>query len=349
MEVNNDDEFKELLNGYKFNKNKPILTFFNLYKGSRGKLLLSTLFFVIKNSPLWVIPVVTANIIDIASNPSKHSLTELWTNLIITVVVIVQNVPTHMLHVKYLSGPVRHVEAELRSNLVKKLQVLSISYHKELKSGRLQSKILRDVEAIQLLSMQIYSTILPVIFNITVALIITVNKSMLVSVFFVITLPVALIFTSLFRKNINESNFEFRKEIEEMSAKVAEMVEMVPVTRAHGLENIEINKMESQLNEVRVKGYNLDIITSFFGATSWVTFQIFQILCLGFTGYQAYKGKISVGDLVLYQVYFSSILNQVSNIISTYPALVKGVESVNSVGEILSVNDVEDNRGKKKL
>lgn len=254
-----------------------------------------------------------------------------------------------MMHIKYLAQPVRYVEAKLRSNLVSKLQILSISYHKELKSGKLQAKVLRDVEAIQLLSMQIYSTILPLVFNISVALIITVTKSPMMALFFLITLPTALIFTALFRKNIRTSNTDFRKEIEEMSANVAEMVEMVPVTRAHGLENIEIEKIQLQLNLVKSKGYHLDLITAFFGASSWVVFQVFQVISLGFTGYQAYMGRISIGEVVLYQGYFTSILNQVANVMNTYPIIVKGMESISSVGEILTANDVENNKGKVKV
>jgi ATP-binding cassette subfamily B protein len=349
MKQENGNDFENLLKSYKFNNNRPLITLLYMYKGNWGKLLVSIMFFVVKNSPVWIIPIVTANIINIASNPSKYSLSSLRLNLIIALFAIIQNVPTQMLHIKYLAQPVRYVEAKLRSNLVSKLQILSISYHKELKSGRLQSKVLRDVEAIQLLSMQIYSTILPLVFNISVALIITVTQSPMMALFFFITLPTALIFTGLFRKNIRTSNTEFRKEIEEMSANVAEMVEMVPVTRAHGLENIEIEKMQLQLNLVKNKGYHLDLITAFFGASSWVVFQVFQVISLGFTGYQAYKGRISIGEVVLYQGYFTSILNQVANVMNTYPIIVKGIESINSVGEILTVSDVENNKGKVKV
>jgi ATP-binding cassette subfamily B protein len=349
MKQDSGNDFENLLKSYKFNNNKPLITLLYMYKGNWGKLLVSIMFFVAKNSPVWIIPIVTANIINIASDPSKYSLSSLRLNLIIALFAIIQNVPTQMMHIKYLAQPVRYVEAKLRSNLVSKLQILSISYHKELKSGKLQAKILRDVEAIQLLSMQIYSTILPLVFNISVALIITVTKSHMMALFFLITLPTALIFTALFRKNIRTSNTDFRKEIEEMSANVAEMVEMVPVTRAHGLENIEIEKMQLQLNLVKSKGYHLDLITAFFGASSWVVFQVFQVISLGFTGYQAYMGRISIGEVVLYQGYFTSILNQVANVMNTYPIIVKGMESISSVGEILTVSDVENNKGKVKV
>jgi len=348
-ELRGNNDFESLLKSYKLNKNRPLVTLFYMYKGNWGKLIISIIFFIIKNCPVWILPIVTANIIDIASNRTRNNINGLWINLAVAAVVILQNIPTQMLHMKFLCEPVRYVEAKLRSGLVKKLQILSISYHKELQSGKLQSKVLRDVEAIQFLSMQIYITILPVIFNIAVALIVTVSKSFTVAIFFLLTLPAALIFITLFGKNIKITNSEFRKEIEEMSANVAEMVEMVPLTRAHGLEKIEITKIDKQLKRVRKTGYHLDIINGLFGAYSWATFQIFQVICLGFTGYQAYMGRITVGDVVLYQSYFASILGQIANVINTYPVLVKGVESINSVGEILVVDDIEDNKGKKKV
>jgi ATP-binding cassette subfamily B protein len=56
-----------------------------------------------------------------------------------------------------------------------------------------------------------------------------------------------------------------------------------------------------------------------------------------------------VGDIVLYQSYFATIVNQVSSITALLPTIAKGMESVRSIGEILNERDVEDNRGKKKL
>ena len=124
---------------------------------------------------------------------------------------------------------------------------------------------------------------------------------------------------------------------------------MIPVTRAHALEKKETSRMQTQLNQVARKGLKLDMIQTYFSSISWVTFQVFQVICLGFTGYLASKGKISVGDVVLYQTYFSQIVNNVANIISLIPIVAKGLESVNSIGDILAAEDVEDNRFKKKI
>ncbi|URZ17405.1 ABC transporter ATP-binding protein [Clostridium felsineum] len=348
MEGNNRS-FQALLKSYKLGKGKPLKILLYMYKGNWSKLILSTIFFILKHSPTWILPIVTANIINIASYPKKYNVNELWINVIIAAVSVAQNIITEMLHIKYLSKPIREVEEKLRSNLVRKLQILSISYHKELKSGKLQSKILRDVEAIQTLSLQICTTVFPVIFNIIVALVVTFSKNWIMAIIFIIVMPISVAIMLLFGKNVKRTNTEFRKEIENMSADVAEMVDMVPITRAHALEEVEIKKIDKRFESIRRKGYHLDMTTALLGASGWVFFQLFQVIFLGFTGFLAYKNSITVGEVVLYQGYLGTIIGQVSSVINVYPIIVKGIESINSVGEIILVNDIENNKGKKKL
>lgn len=101
------------------------------------------------------------------------------------------------------------------------------------------------------------------------------------------------------------------------------MLEMIPVTRAHGLQEVEINKMQRYLKGIMHQGFQLDLMNNLFGAASWVVFQSFQILCLAFTGCLAVKGKIGVGEVVLFQTYFTQIVGQISTLINIYPDLCK--------------------------
>ena len=63
----------------------------------------------------------------------------------------------------------------------------------------------------------------------------------------------------------------------------------------------------------------------------------------------ALKGEIQIGDISLYQSYFSTLTAQVSTIIGLMPIITKGFESISSIGEILSADDIEDNHGKKEI
>ncbi|MBQ2803439.1 MAG: ABC transporter ATP-binding protein [Lachnospiraceae bacterium] len=334
---------------YRRHQGKPIRTLISLYKGNYHKFVLAVLFFFLKHACVWVLPIITASIINdiMAGNPDIKRNLVIYTLIMIGLIVL--NVPMNYLYTDCKSQATRYAETGLRKALIRKLQQLSMSYHVGTLSGKLQSKIMRDVEAVEGLSTQLFLSILNISLNVFVALFVTVSKSMVVFFFFLITTPIAAITMVSFRSIMKKRNHEFRKEMEITSARVMEMVELIPVTKAHALEEEEVEKMSSQLFTVAEKGYKLDLIQSLFGSVGWAIFQIFQVLCLAFTGYLAFQGDIQPGDITLYQSYFASIVNQVSAIIALVPTIAKGVESVNSIGEVLLSEEVEDNAGKQKV
>lgn len=332
---------------YKKHKGHPMQILLGLYKGNYHKFFLAVIFFFIKHAPVWVLPIVTANIINDITSGSSETYQNIIIQAMIMIVLVALNVPMNYMYTRYKSLATRYAETGLRRALIRKLQQLSISYHKETQSGRLQSKIMRDVEAVETLSTQMFLSILNIALNIAIALIVTINKSLVVFIFFLLTTPIAAATMVFFRNVMKKRNNEFRKEMEETSARVMEMVELIPVTRAHALEEEEVQKMSGQLFAVAEKGYRLDVIQSLFGSVGWAIFQIFQVVCLGFTGFLAIKGTVMPGDITLYQSYFATIVSQVSSLMSLIPTIAKGIESVNSIGEVLLEDDIEQNEGKE--
>lgn len=332
---------------YKKHKGHPMQILLGLYKGNYHKFFLAVIFFFIKHAPVWVLPIVTANIINDITSGSSETYQNIIIQAMIMIVLVALNIPMNYMYTRYKSLATRYAETGLRRALVRKLQQLSISYHKETQSGRLQSKIMRDVEAVETLSTQMFLSILNIALNIAIALIVTINKSLVVFIFFLLTTPIAAATMVFFRNVMKKRNNEFRKEMEETSARVMEMVELIPVTRAHALEEEEVQKMSGQLFAVAEKGYRLDVIQSLFGSVGWAIFQIFQVVCLGFTGFLAIKGTVMPGDITLYQSYFATIVSQVSSLMSLIPTIAKGIESVNSIGEVLLEDDIEQNEGKE--
>ena len=334
---------------YRKHQGHPMQILLGLYKGNYHKFFLAVIFFFIKHAPVWVLPIVTANIINDITSGSPETYQNILIQAVIMVALVALNVPMNYMYTRYKSLATRYAETGLRKALVRKLQQLSISYHKETQSGRLQSKIMRDVEAVETLSTQMFLSILNIALNIGIALIVTVNKSMVVFIFFLLTTPIAAATMVFFRNVMKKRNTEFRKEMEETSARVMEMVELIPVTRAHALEEEEVHKMSGQLFAVAEKGYRLDVIQALFGSVGWAIFQVFQVICLGFTGFLAIKGTVMPGDITLYQSYFATIVSQVSSLMSLIPTIAKGIESVNSIGEVLLEEDIEHNEGKEVL
>lgn len=320
-----------------------------LLKQNKGSLILSSLLFVVKASPTWAIPIVTAEIINIVSSGGDDVVRRLFIYGAILFVLLIQNIPTHILYSKVTDRMLRTVSAGMRNTLIRKLQHLSLTYHKEIESGKIQSKFLRDIETIEILDTHIAKTVIPSIINVLIYIFVAASKSGTVTLFFAVIIPINVFVVYLFRNGISTTNRRFRKETENISAKVSNMLDMIPVTKAHGLENEEISALEEKIRILREKGLNLDRVNAYFGSVSWVISQIMSAICLFFTAYLAYKGKIPVGDVVLYQSYFNGISSMLQGLLNVYPELTKGMESIDSVAEIVLSPEVENNAGKIRL
>jgi ATP-binding cassette subfamily B protein len=127
------------------------------------------------------------------------------------------------------------------------------------------------------------------------------------------------------------------------------MLNMIPVVRAHGLEAEAARRMTAQFGAVNARGRRLDVLNAVFGSSTFVVFQLSMVLGLMVMSWFCRKGWISVGDIVLYQSLFSMIVMSVSQLLSMYPQLARGVESIRSIGEVLECPDIEHNRGRRVM
>lgn len=56
---------------------------------------------------------------------------------------------------------------------------------------------------------------------------------------------------------------------------------------------------------------------------------------------------MTIGDVVLYQSYYTTIITQLTNIMNLVPIMAKGFESLHSIGEVMASYDEEDYTGEK--
>ncbi len=346
---------QDFIDAYSKKSKSSLKTFLRMYKHFIPQILVSFIFYIIQVAPAILSPIITANLINTASDAvmgkigPEETTSKIIINIAILVGFLIFNVPMNILRTRYMSKVMRKIEVGLRGALVQKLQHLSISFHREMQSGRIQSKLMRDVETIQGLSHQLFEFLPQVLINMVTSLIVVITRNMTIFAFFLMCVPMAVLTTRAFRKPIMNNNMRFRKGMEKTSANLMDMVEMTEITRAHALEDKEISKMTGILNEVASTGFRLDIIQALFGACSWVVFQIFQLLTLSFSVFMVVRGVIAIGDISMYQAYFSSLTGQVSALIGMMPMITKGIDSVSSLSEILSSDRIEENEGKPQL
>jgi ATP-binding cassette subfamily B protein len=336
---------------HRFSGEHPLRTLLYLYQGQRGQLAVASLCFIVKHSPVWLMPAITANIVDLVAQPGRHSRGELWINALVLVVILAQNVPLHYVYARALSRAARTMETSLRSALCRRLQHLSIGYYARQSAGVLQAKVVRDVEAIEQLTRVLFDGGLACLVNIVFALIITGLRQPWFLGYFIVTVPAAALIVFALRRPLAARNAAFREEIERMSTRVIEMTHLLPVTRAHGLESTALARVGASLERVQAAAIHVDGINAVFGALSWATFNGFNMLCLVVSAWACLSGwlPLGAGDVVLLTTYFGLITSSVLGLVGTTPQITKGMESIRSIGEVLQCPDLENNEGKSPI
>ena len=332
-------------------KKTPFLR--NIFKKNFLSLVVSSLLFIFQNLPVWLTPLITANIINMATvqiatktTPTPEFWQSIFINAIILVIIIVQNVPSTILRRRITDTMVRRISGGIKCSVVRKLQSLAITYHKDILTGKIQSKFLKDTEKIEMFLRHIISTLIPNIISIIIAVGISVVKNGWVSLFFLLIVPCNVSLGLFFRNKVKRQAKEFRLRNEQMSNKLTTMLGMVQVTKSHGLEEIEILSAREAIANTTESGVSFDRTNARFGSTVFAVTHTLNTVCLIFCIVLAVNGSIGVGDIVLYQSLFSQISGYVTNLVNLLPEFSTGADAVNSVSEIMNATEIETNTGK---
>lgn len=329
--------------------------FYRLVKMNVWQLILSTVVYLFQSAPVWAIPICSANIINLVTKAVSAGVVgrEIWRGLIINAVVLIvliaQNIPSTMLRWRIVSKMLRRTSAGIKSSVVRKLQSLSITYHKDMQTGRIQSKFLKDTDSVDSLFQLLMFSLIPNVIDVVVATIISLKGNVWISLFFLLIIPCNVGLTRFFQKRIRKCHRDYRIDTETMSTKLSTMLEMIPVTKAHGLEQKEVERVGESIRQLAFSGRRMDSTNAQFGAGVYVINAILSATCLLFCSFLAIKGIIEIGDIVLYQSMFSSLCGAVSALINVIPSISSGFEALSSVSEIMEATNVEISLGKREV
>lgn len=327
--------------------NSKIKIFTIICKGHYFRFFLAMLFCAIQLSAELFLPIGTANIIDALTTQDENFLRVIIINLSVAFGLLAINFPLQIFYKKNIANVGRYIEAKLRSAIVVKLQQLRLRFTKEMATGRIPSKIMSDVDSVRALVEYIPIKLLHIVINILTVLIVTLIKgNFLILLFYILTAPVILLLFKRQKKNIRNSSSLLRKTRETASANVVEMAELIPVTKAHALEELEIEKLSNTISKTASAGFNHDMTIAKFVASTWIFMKLLSLFCLILLIFFALSGTISIGEIVLYNSYFATMIGTISSIMDIAPHVANGGEALLSLGEILDCDDIEENEGK---
>lgn len=334
---------------HRYRGENPVRTLGHLLHPDRGRLALAVLVFVVKHSPIWLLPLITATVLDIVVQHGPES--GLWESTGILLFILVINYPLHQWYVRLLGGSIRRMGITLRSALCRRMQQLSIGYHARVSSSVLQAKVVRDVESVEQMMQQSADMGLGAVVTLAGGLVVIGLRVPAFLPVFLVVVPAAGFLVMKLRARLRSHNESFRREVEQLSSRVGEMTTLIPITRAHGLERTALGRVDGSLRQVFAAGLRLDTVNGRFGSLAWVILNTLGVLCLTGSALVAYHGWMAVtaGDVVMLSSFFTVLTGSVTTLLGLAPVLTKGLESVRSAGEVLQAPDLEQNAGKVQV
>ncbi|ANJ28731.1 ABC transporter ATP-binding protein [Agromyces aureus] len=327
----------------------PARSILRLLDLHRGKVLAAVAFFTVKDTPLWLLPVITAAIIDVVVAGGPVSTLWIWAG--VAVVALAQNYPNHVQYTRLFMGAVREIGADLRNALAARLQALSIGFHSRANSAVVQTKVVRDVENVEVMLQQAAHPLLSATMVLIGAVVMTaINVPAFLPVY-ALAIPLAVLLRAILNRRSAMRNASFRREVEQFSARVGEMATLLPITRAHGLEQTAVTRVAHGAEGVRAAGFQLDLLNGRFASLSWVSLQLLGVGCLVLAAWVSITGLIPItpGQVVLLSSYFALLTGAATNLLMLLPIIARGTESIRSIGEVMQDPDLERNEGKRPV
>ncbi|MGW1716206.1 ABC transporter ATP-binding protein [Streptomyces sp. NPDC002156] len=331
---------------HRYRGEHPIRTLAYLFRADRWRLGVALVVFTVKHSPIWLLPLITADIVDTVVQ--HRPIGGLWLSSGVIMLILVINPPLHLLYVRLLYGSVRRMGTDLRSALCTRMQQLSIGYHSRVSAGVLQAKVVRDVETVEQMMQQTSDSGLGALTVLMGGLVVIGIRTPEFLPVFLLVVPVAALLIVRLRTRLRAQNESFRHEVEQLSSRVSEMTRLISVTRAHGLEGKALGRMDRTLRQVLTSGLRLDLLNGRFASLAWVFLNAVGVLFLTGAALVSYYGVwgVTPGDVVMLSAFLTTLTNSTTTLAGLAPVITKGLESVRSVGEVLEAPELEDNAGK---
>ena len=237
----------------------------------------------------------------------------------------------------------QHVIIDIRSEVFRKLQRLSMSFYDKNKTGTVMSYVTNDVNALQ--GAMVDNTIELVTEGIILigSVCAMVYLDWKLTLFTILTFPVVLYFMNFFGKKIRRSGGQIQAATADITSVLQESVSSARVVKSFVREQYEIDRFERE-NEVNLKA---NLKNAKYMATLSPTIEFVAALgvtlILWYGGNNVIAGETTAGSLVAFLAYAVNISNPIKRITRVSGHIQKALAAAQRVFDVLDLpEEVKD-------
>ena len=240
-------------------------------------------------------------------------------------------------------GVAFQVEYELRNDLFRHLQKLSLSYFHKMKTGDIMARATNDLKAVRMLLGPGIRNLLNTIIMGTAAIALMLTIDYKLTLYSLIPLPVLTITVTIFSSRIFHRFKKVQEQFSSMSAGVQENLSGIRVVKAHAQEENEKRKFKQLNQEYMNKNMSLAKIWGPFFPFIMLIFGIGMVIVLWLGGRLVIAEKISLGQFVQFNGYLMMLTFPMMALGFVINLVQRGSASMGRLMEILKqVPEIQD-------
>jgi ATP-binding cassette, subfamily B, bacterial len=235
----------------------------------------------------------------------------------------------------------RWVEASLRDRLFAHLQRLHFAFHDQTQTGQLMSRANTDLQQIQAFVVMIPLTISNAVTVLSVTVILFVIDPVL-TLLALGSLPFMNVVATRFSRRLFPHVMGIQRESADLAAVVEESVAGVRVIKGLGAEGVQAQRLAAEAEDVYDESMAAARVRSRFLPALELLPNIGLIAVLGYGGHQVLNGDLSLGSLLMFNVYIAMLVWPLRMLGMIVAQSQRAAVSAERVDEVLSTEAAVD-------
>ena len=227
---------------------------------------------------------------------------------------------------------------DLRSRLYAHLQRLSLSFHARAAVGDLIYRVTADTYAIQTLAMNGLFPILSAALLLGGMLVVMIRLDPLLTAVACAVVPLLLSGIVLVNRRISAAATEMRERESDVYQIVQRNLSAIKVVQAFSREGVEHRRFVAGSRASLRSGLRLYTMQTAYGAATNVLVAVGTAAVFWVGAQQVWSGRLSVGEVVVFVSYLTSLYGPINSIVQTY-GLIQGAKA--GVVRVFSILDAE--------
>ncbi|MGE5672521.1 MAG: ABC transporter ATP-binding protein [Mycobacterium leprae] len=226
---------------------------------------------------------------------------------------------------------------DLRTQMFRHLQALSFKFYDAMSTGRIMSRLMSDVDAInQLVSSGLVTILADSMLLVTIIITMLKMNSRLALVSF-ITIPVTILVLRYFRGRMRDAFMNMRRKYADLNANLAESISGVRVTQSFTREGKNQSQFDNVAEETRQANMqSVSVMAMFFPSIEIISaLGITLVLWYGGVLIRGGTAGVTVGQVAAFILYLNRFFQPIRDLSQVYNILQAAVVSGERVNEVL--------------